>query len=67
MPSDQPQRRALKFFREHLQSLEPFTKAELEEATGWTGTTFSTYWSKQFKPFVVAVDGNRFRVSEGFS
>jgi len=66
MPSDQPQRRALRFFKEHLQSQEPFTRAELAEATGWTGTTFATYWSKQFKPFVVAIGNNRFRVSEGF-
>jgi hypothetical protein len=66
MPSDEPQRKALKFFIDHLQSQEPFTKADFETATGWGGSTLGTYWSKQFKPFVVPVGTNRFRVSEGF-
>jgi hypothetical protein len=66
MPSDQPQRRALRFFRERLQSQDPFTKAQFTEATGWSGSTLATYWSKQFKPFVVDIGGSQFRVSEGF-
>lgn len=66
MPSDAPQRKALKFFTDHLQSQEPFTKADFERATGWSGSTLNTYWSKQFKPFVVAAPGGKFRVSEGF-
>jgi hypothetical protein len=56
-----------KFLREDLQSQEPFTKAELADATGWHKPgTFKTYWSKQLKPFVVDVGGDKFRVSEGF-
>ena len=67
MGSDLPQRKALKFFRDHLQSQEPFTKAELAAATGWQKPgTFKTYWSKQLKPFVVEVGDGKFRVSEGF-
>lgn len=66
MPSDQPQRKALTFFLERLKSQEPFTKREFEKATGWSGSTLSTYWSKQFKPFVIPIGNNRYRVSEGF-
>ena len=67
MGSDIPQRKALKFLRERLHSQEPFTKGELADATGWHKPgTFNTYWSKQLKPFVVAIDGDMFRVSEGF-
>lgn len=67
MPSDLPQRKARKFFNEHLQSQEPFTQEELKQYTGWTkGRTFVTYWSKQFKPFVIAIGGGRYRVSEGY-
>jgi len=67
MPSDLPQRKARRFLSERLRSQEPFTKQELKTATGWTtGTTFDTYWSKQFKPFVVDVGDGGFRVSEAF-
>ncbi len=67
MGSDIPQRKALKFLKEHLHSQEPFTKEELAQATGWHKSgTINTYWSKQLKPFVVPVHGSRFRVSEGF-
>jgi hypothetical protein len=65
--SDEPQRQALRFLRRHLQSQEPFTKQQFAEATGWTGSTFNTYWSKQYAPFVVEVaDTGQFRVSESF-
>lgn len=67
MGSDTPQRKALRFFREHLQSQEPFTKQELGDFTGWTKPgTLDTYWSKQLKPFVVEVADDTYRVSEGF-
>lgn len=66
MPSDQPQRKALTFFPERLKSQESFTKSDFEKATGWSGSTLSTYWSKQFKPFVIPIGNNRYRVSEGF-
>ena len=36
-------------------------------ATGWHKPgTFNTYWSKQLRPFVVGIGGDKFRVSEGF-
>jgi hypothetical protein len=66
MPSDLPQRRALIFLREHLQTQMPFTRAQFSEVTGWTGATLTTYWSKQFKRFFVPVPPNQFRVSEAF-
>src|SRR5579872_6237567 len=66
MPSDIPQRKAFKFFREHLQSQVIFTKKEFREATGWTGDTLRTYWSKQFKPLVVEIGKKQYRVSEAF-
>ena len=67
MGSDVSQRKALRFLREHLHSQEAFTKTELANATGWHKPgTFKTYWSKQLKPFVVDIGGNKFRVSEGF-
>ena len=67
MHSDIPQRKALKFLSEHLQSQEPFTRAELADVTGWHKPgTFNTYWSKQLKPFLVDVGDGKFRVSEGF-
>ena len=67
MHSDIPQRKALRFLREHLHSQAPFTKSELADATGWKKPgTFNTYWSKQLKPFMVYIGGGEFRVSEGF-
>lgn len=66
MPPDLSQRRALIFLRDHLQSQLPFTKNEFSVATAWAGATLNTYWSKQFKPFIVPVGANQFRVSESF-
>lgn len=66
MPSDLPQRKALKFLADRLQSQDPFTKQDFGNATGWSGSTRDTHWSKHFKPFVVVIGGGRYRVSEGF-
>ena len=60
------QRKIFEFFVEHFKSQKPFTKKELEEVTTWKGGSFPTYWSKQFKQFVVPDDGKLFRVREGF-
>ena len=49
-----------------VQSQEPFTKQDFRHATGWSGSTLDTHWSKHFKPFVVVIGGGRYRVSEGF-
>ena len=68
MHSDEPQRNALRFFRRYLSSQDPFTKEEFGAATGWSGSTLATYWSKQYSPFVVLVPSakEQYRVSEAF-
>jgi len=67
MSSDLPQRKARRFLNERLKSQETFTKQEFQQFTGWHKSgTFSTYWSKQIKPFVVKVPGGQFRVSESY-
>jgi hypothetical protein len=66
MPSDLPQRKAFRFLTERLQSQEPFTRRDLANATGWAGSTLATYWSKQFKPFVIPIGGRQYRVADAF-
>jgi hypothetical protein len=60
------QRKVFEFLVEHFKSQEPFTKKELEAVTSWQRKSFPTYWSKQFKQFVLPAGSNQFRVSEGF-
>jgi hypothetical protein len=60
------QRKVFDFFIERFKSQKPFTKKEVEAVTNWQGKSFPTYWSKQFKQFVVPAGGNVFRVSEAF-
>lgn len=61
------QRRAFSFLTSRLQSQESFTREEFKRATGWTeGTTFDTYWQKQFKSFVEPVGNGRYHVIETF-
>ncbi len=60
------QRNVFNFLVEHFRSQEPFTKDELEEVTDWQGTSFPTYWSKQYKQFFISAGGNSFRVSDAF-
>ncbi len=59
------QRSIFNFLLEHLKSQDTFTKEELQEVTDWKGKSFPTYWSKQYKQFVISV-GNSFRVSDAF-
>src|SRR5216684_1581882 len=60
------QHKVFEFFVERFKSQKTFTKKEVEAVTNWQGKSFSTYWSKQFKQFVVPAGGNVFRVSEAF-
>jgi len=60
------QRKVFRFFIEHFKSQKPFTKKELEGVTNWRDKSFQTYWSKQFKQFVVPAGNNEFRIGEGF-
>lgn len=66
MNSDTKQRKTFDFFVAHLSTMEPFTKKEMQAATTWPDSSFRTYWSKQFKPFVIERPDGRFRVSEAF-
>lgn len=60
------QRRVFEFFVEHFETKEAFTRQELKQVTSWQGQTFQTYWSKQFRPFLVEAQANHYRVSEAF-
>jgi hypothetical protein len=61
------QLRAFRFLTSHLQSQETFTKEEFKRATGWlAGSTFNTYWQKQFKSFVEPLGNDRYHVRETF-
>ena len=66
MSSDTNQRKAFDFLLSRLDSQEPFDKEELERVTDWEHKSFDTYWSKQFKPFVVRLETGKYRVSEAF-
>jgi hypothetical protein len=67
MADDTTQRLAHRFFLERLQTLEPFTKEDVTQATGWSGATLDTYWSKQFKNIIEQIgDTQQYRVRERF-
>lgn len=68
MGSIDNQKVVFEFFLQHLETKEAFTRQQLEEITTWQGRTFPTYWSKQFRPFLVQDQSNPnyFRVSEAF-
>jgi hypothetical protein len=46
------QRQAFDFLRELFRQDTLFTKADLAQQAGWSEKAISTYWSKQFEPFV---------------
>ena len=66
MADETTQKAAHKFFTERLQTLQPFTKQELMDVTGWSEGSLDTYWSKQYKGFIEQVDPNTYRVRENF-
>ena len=57
MPQDKlkAEREAFDFLREHFREDQPFTKTDLQQQTHWSQRAISTYWSKQFEPFVKSV------------
>lgn len=66
MADDTNQRAVHRFFTERLRTLEPFTKDELLEETGWTAKSLETYWPKQFKGLVEDLGNGRYRMRERF-
>lgn len=49
------QRAAFEFLREKFRTQDAFSKGELQQHTSWDWKSTTTYWSKQFEPFVKAV------------
>lgn len=66
MADDTTQLAAHKFFLEKLNSLEPFTKADVMAVTGWSEGSADAYWSKQFKNIVEDIGGGKYRMRERF-
>jgi hypothetical protein len=60
------QRAAYKFFTERLRTLEPFTKEDLRQATGWAPSALETYWSKQYRGILEDLGNGTYRVRERF-
>lgn len=61
------QRKLFDFLKESFVSQRAFTRKEMLDASGFTKSSFDTYWSKQFLPILTPVaQGSRYRVSEAF-
>lgn len=60
------QQNAYKFLLNNFHSQKRFTREDFKAATGWTESSFNTYWTKQFKPFLVETTSGWFRVGESF-
>lgn len=66
MPGLENQESAFGFFCDYLESQDVFGKDDLQAATDWSDSALSTYWSKQFRPFVRQVGTGQYRVTEAF-
>lgn len=66
MADETTQKKAHRFFIEHLNTLEPFTKADVMAATGWEKSSADAYWSKQFKNILEPIGNDQFRVRDRF-
>ena len=66
MSTTENQRSIYEFFLSHLSSMASFTRSDLQTVTTWADSAFDTYWSKQFKPFIVRRPDGTFRMSEAF-
>ena len=66
MADHSTQRAAHRFFAERLNTLQPFTKQDLRNATGWSMSAVDTYWSKQFRGFIEELSDGTYRVRERF-
>lgn len=66
MADETTQRKAHAFFIEHHKTLEPFTKEDVRNVTGWSEASVNAYWSKQFKNILEPV-GDKWRLRDRFS
>ena len=60
------QRAVFDFFVQKYASQEPFNQEDVQPLTSWKKKTLGTYWSKQFRPFLVPAGPNAWRVGEGW-
>jgi hypothetical protein len=60
------QRAVYDFFKGKYASQEPFTQKDVAPLISWKKKTLSTYWSKQFKAFLVPAAHDTWRVGEGW-
>lgn len=60
------QQAAHNFFVQRYKSQEPFAQADVANLTTWKKKTLGTYWSKQFKAFLVPAGSGLWRVGEGW-
>ena len=65
MKEDDEQKAAFSFLRQRWMDQALFTKAEFQDAAGWSDVTFRTYFSKQFRGLVQEV-GGKYRVRLNF-
>jgi hypothetical protein len=61
------QRAAFSFLRARFQTQQPFTKLELQQASGWTTDTLDIYLSKQLGDLLEPVTSRTYRVAETFA
>jgi len=66
MADDHNQRMVHRFLSEHFKSQEPFTPQQVNAVTGWSDTSFRTYWTKQLRALLVEAGAGLYRVSEAF-
>ena len=66
MGDQSTQRKAHRFFSERMATLEPFTKQDLMDASGWSRSSVDTYWSKQFKSLIEDLGDGTYRLKERF-
>jgi hypothetical protein len=60
------QERAHRFLSQHYVDLESFAREDFRLATGWTKSTFDTYWTKQFESLLEGADASTYRVKGSF-
>lgn len=69
MASDETQRKLYEFLCHAYREHRLFAESDLEEITGWHGTTLPTYLSKQYKGLLVKendITGVKYRVTDSF-
>jgi hypothetical protein len=67
MRSNKDQRLVFDYLRARFRDQVPFEKRDLKAVATWKDSSFTTYWSKQFRHFFIPTGrGKTFRVSEAF-